>query len=357
MRAASSSSVSSRSPLSALLTPRYLADVYFKGQFSLQQRSVILTALAMGARELAGMPVPLPASTSKIDFPSRTLPPSLHRKYIADTDMPGQIEAAVDGIRGLLISKGARKGEETVPSMAREKRLRVSSKRTFVADADSLAARNMDVTTPATQSPVVPYKDVAAECFILPLINHFWAYYQDSMTRETRAKMRGDRYRGAGTGMILSPMALEKLLMTLTLMLHVARHSPLYLAVLVPESLELAITVAAQHRSSPALDGEDVKDGSKEGGVVGAALEVALVVLDASYELDMGRTLATSKASLLSAVGEWAAAVFKVEEGAVQGERSAGQGGMREGRLRSGAAGVVVKVSEIVEKWGRFGTI
>lgn len=86
-------------------------------------------------------------------------------------------------------------------------------------------------------------------------------------------------------------------------------------------------------------------------------MEVALVVLDASYELDMGRTLARTKAGVLAAVGEWAAAVFKVEEGSVQGERSAGQGGMREGRLRSGAAGVVVKVSEIVEKWGRFGTI
>lgn len=303
------------------------------------------------------MSVPLAATNRKIDFPSKTLPPALHRKYITDSDMPDQIEAAVDGIRGLLLSKGAKKGEETVPELAREKRLKVASKRTLVAETGSLASRQMDSTSAAEmrQQPVIPYKDVAAEYFVLPLINRFWAFYQDSMTREERGKIRGDRYRGAGTGMILSPMALEKLLMTLVLMLHAARHSPVYLAVLAPESLELAVTVASRQSSRSITTGEEGSEEKEQGesGVVGAALELALVVLDASYDLDAGRTLATTKPALVSAVGEWASGLFKVEERG--GERLAGQGGLREGRIRSGAAGVVVKVSEIAEKWGRFG--
>jgi len=310
----------------------------------------------MGSRELAGLSVPLAASARKIDFPSKTLPPALHKKYITETDMPGQIEAAVDGIRGLLISKGARKGEETVPELAREKRLRVTSKRTLVAETGSLASRHMESTgAQKLQQPVVPFKDVAAEYFILPLINHFWAFHQDSMTREERARLRGDRYRGAGTGMILSPMALEKLLMTLVLMLHAARHSPLFLAILAPESLELAVTVANQRAARVISTGDGSDNDQGDSGVVGAALELALVVLDASYDLDAGRTLATTKPALVSAVGEWASGLFKVEERG--GERLAGQGGLREGRVRSGAAGVVVKVSEIAEKWGRFGVM
>jgi telomere length regulation protein len=308
----------------------------------------------MGSRELAGMSVPLAASARKVDFPSRTLPPALHQKYITDTDMPGQIESAVDGIRGLLLSKGARKGVDTVPELAREKRLKISTKRTLVAETGTPASRQMSSAgTQQSQRPVVPFKDVAAEYFILPLINHFWAFYQDSMTREERAKIRGDRYRGAGTGMILSPMALEKLLMTLVLMLHAARHSPVFLAILAPESLELAVMVANQ-RSTRADTTNDASDNNQgESGVIGAALELALVVLDASYDLDAGRTMATTKPALVSAVGEWASGLFKVEERG--GERLSGQGGLKEGRVRSGAAGVVVKVSEIADKWGRFG--
>ena len=347
---------------------RYLCETYFTGQYSLHQRSVMLTALAMGGRELAGMGTHLPPSTRKVDFPSKTLPPALHRKYISGADVrkPDQIEAAIDGVRGLLISKGAKRGEEAYPEIAREKGLRVgSTKRTpMVAEVGTLSERQMDHHRPtpsSAQAPVVPYKDVAAEYFVMPLINRFWQYFQDATTRESRAMMSGDRYRGAGTGMILSPMALEKFLMTLSLLLHAARHSSVLLAVLGPEAIELAVTVGSRHLSRPvdhdlesSDHGETSRDGSssREGGVVGAALELALVALDASYDLDQGWTLAMNKPALVLGVGEWATGVFSVEEkgGLVAG----GQGGLREGRVRAAAAAVVVKVSDIGEKWGRL---
>ena len=316
----------------------------------------MLTALAMGARELAGMPVPDPPKTRKIDFPSKMLPLPLHQKYISAADVPpGQLEEAIDGVRGLLLSKGARRGEEIVPELAREKRLRVgSSVRRKMAEVGTLSDRQMSARTgPSTSTqPVLPFRDVAAELFIMPLINRFWQHFQDASIRQDRAISTGSRYRGAGAGLLLSPIALEKFLMTLALLLHAARHSPFFLAVLSPEALELAVTIGAHHLSEPCVFDEDKSEKEKEASVIGAALEIALVVLDASVDLDAGRTLAMDKNALLIGVGEWASGIFTAEErgGAV----AAGQGGLKEGRARAASAGVVVKVSEIAEKWGRM---
>jgi telomere length regulation protein len=359
-----------RGSLKQLLTTSFLAEQYFNGQYSLQQKSVLLTSIAMGARELAGLPVPQPISSNRrIDFPTKVLPPALHQKYIGSNDLPpattygNQLEEAIDGVRDLMLSKSARKGEETIPELARDKKLRVGPGRTTkIAELGSLAERNMMGNNgQVSQAPIVPFKDVAAEYFIMPLVNRFWLHFQDSATRESRAMATGDRYRGAGTGMILSPLALEKLLMTLSLLLHASRHSPLFLSILAPEIMELGITIGSRHLPSPSnnpmitdLDTAGMDEGSKtEAQVLAAALEMFLVALDISFELDKGRTLAMDKAELVLAAGEWASGVFEIERKG--GEVSAGQGGMREGRVRATAAGVVVKIAEIGEKWVAVG--
>lgn len=54
----------------------YLVDEYFTGDISVQQRSMILSALAMGAHEIA-------AGDAQAPFPSRSLPPTLHAHYLA----------------------------------------------------------------------------------------------------------------------------------------------------------------------------------------------------------------------------------------------------------------------------------
>lgn len=317
----------------------------------------------MGARELAGLSVPqAPRTTRSIDFPSKTLPPTLHNKYISSADIPlnrllgydpdNQLDQAIDGIRNLILSKGARKGEETVSELAREKRLRVDEiRRPKIAPVNSHASSQMGRLA---RPPVVAFKDIAAEIFVLPLINRFWQHFQDSSTREERAVMMGARYRAAGAGMVLSPMAMEKFMMALALMLDAARYSPLWLSVICPEALELAVTIGIRHPPRPLLSGEEGIDPSRaEAQVLSAALELTLVCLDISVDLDGGRTLAMDKAVLVMAVGEWASGVFKVEsEG---GEVSAGQGGRIEGKIKAEAAGVVVKVGEIGEKWGHMG--
>lgn len=353
--------------------PPFLAQQYFSQSYSLLQKGVMLTALAMGARELAGLSAP-EARTKAVDFPSKMLPAHLHNKYVTPADVPpgqgqGQLESAISGMRNLLLSKGAAAGEAH-PEIARQKRLTVGqTKRRKVAEEGSLAARQMsgDGRAPqAPQTPVVPYAQVAGEYFVLPLVNRFWEYFQNA---SVRARSLGDRYRGAGTGMVLSPGALEKLLLTLALLTHAARHAPSFLSVLAPAVLELAVTVGARHRpaaqnlvgggagpsepSAPGVPGAPGPGAPDEDGgdaqVVGSALELALAALDASVDLDAGRTLALDHPELVLAVGEWAHGTFEREQ---QGLKNAGQGGSREGRVRADAAGVVVKIAEIGEKWG-----
>lgn len=322
------------------VVPPFLAEQYFSPSYSLGQKSVMLTALAMGARELAGLPVPEMRTNRRIDFPTKTLPPALHAKYVSEADTAGQLEDAVSGMRNLLLSKGAAKGEE-VPEIARERQLRVGAKRLKTNGPVVPARGEAGGHHSDPPAPVIPYASVAGEFFILPLVNRFWDFFSDASVRESRALASGGRYRGAGTGMVLSPLALEKFLLTLALLTHAARFAPTFLGVLVPAVLELGVTIGARH---PQLDDSE----SGEAQVVGAALELALSVLDAAGDTDSGRSLARDSPELVLATGQWASGVFEAEGG---GARAAGGGG-REGRVRAAAAGVVVKVAEIGEKWG-----
>lgn len=334
----------------------------------------MLTAISMGARELAGLIVP-DITTRRIDFPSRTLPRGLHRKFISAADnhpserTNNQIEAAAEGMRGTLLDKGARRAAEVLPDVAREKRLRVApsssikpGKGMVIAEVGSLRDRQLierrqkvesDQLQRKTQTPIVAYTSIAAEYFIMPLVNRFWMHFQDDHIRENRALALGTRFRGAGAGMVLSPLALEKFLMTLALLVHAARNAPAFLAVLAPEAIELGVTVGSRHLNRPEMNdemGPDGDDGSRaESQVVGSALELVLVALDLSGEIDGGRTMMGDRHELVMAAGEWARGVFEVEsEG---GKVVGGQGG-REGRIKGAAAGVVVRVGEMMEKWG-----
>jgi telomere length regulation protein len=255
-------------------------------------------------------------------------------------------------MRNLLLSKGAKKSEETVPQVAREKRLRVTPKRQKVAGGSLVSGRGEPGHEHAGDQPppVVAYSTVAAEYFVLPLINRFWDYYQDASVRETRALATGNRFRGAGTGMVLSPLSLGKLLATLALLIHAARHAPTFLAVLAPSAVELAVTIGARHPAAPTdfMASEPQEgDDAPEGHVVGAALELALAALDTAVELDGGRTMAFDHPELVLATHEWARAVFEAHNG---GTIAAGMGSQG-ARVRAAAAGVVVKVSEVREKW------
>ncbi|KAF8747007.1 Telomere length regulation protein, partial [Rhizoctonia solani] len=342
-----------------------IIEQFFHHQYSTSQRFTMLNALALGARELAGLPIPPPPSdTSKrprIDFPSKVLPEAAHLKYMRENDLPppanriegprkqliegmgSQVSTLVDDLSGMAIRRSKEETEESIPQIVRERSLRVGHKRApGVTPAGSDSQLKLGYLS--SQTPVIPFAQVAAEYFVSPLIHRFWTHLRSSMTHEAYARNGGYLKAGAGTGMILSPLVMAHLLGTLAVLLHAARHSPPFLHVLAPDAAELALAVGTRPLS---------RNGGEEGTetrVIAGALELALTVLDSALELDEGQTFALEKADLLLGIGQWASTVF---EGLDKGERAPGVGGRDEERAVRLSAGLVLTCERIVSKWRR----
>ncbi len=331
---------------------RRIIELYFDAQYSLTQRSAILTGLAMGAREAAGMPTVVKAIASKVDFPSKLLPPALHRQYIEENKQRASSSAfslldatAQDLGKQLLGRKGKEAEDRVEEQFVRQRQLRVGPN--YKRGTVQTSGLDVDVAI-AVPRAVTPYRDVAAEYFILPMINRFWNYFGSAVARE--ARNRGSQY-AAGAGLVLSPFAVAKFLSTLAIMVHAARLSTAYLAVIAPATLELALMVGSMLRGDDEADAlvqQRSKGPHADADVVGSALELALVTLDTSKDLDGGRTLSTDHMDALVATGNWAGKIFEAEE---RGELTTiNAGGKSEGRTRQAAAGVVVLISEIVDQ-------
>ncbi|KAF9821702.1 hypothetical protein IEO21_00548 [Rhodonia placenta] len=341
-----------------------LIEEFFRNQYSTNQRYVTLNALAVGARELASMPLPPNSYTSKIPadrltFPSKRLPPAMHKKYITAGDQMHSndpVRYLLDGISREAIERGKEATEDKVPAVVRERQLRI---RQTPKISEMPAGGSSLSRLPAGLAPpkVATFTEVAAECFICPLVNRFWLFLRDEQAREARTMHQPalHRYRGAGTGLVLNAMVLSRMLGTLAVLVHAARHAKEWLAIMAPDALELAVTLGTRPVSVAEGDDDDdepdeARTGEKQNTKEKAALELALIVLDGSLELDEGRSLGLEHTALLFGAEEWAKEVFSKLE---SGVRTVGEGGEHEVRLRRAAAGVLLKVDELTSKWRR----
>jgi telomere length regulation protein len=346
---------------------RALIEEFFKNQYSVDQRHVALNALAVGARELASLPVP-PSKVpeERTVFPSKMLPESLHRRYLAASRAnTSLLPMMVEDLSRKAIDRGKEATEDKVPEIVREKRFRVNKAPTITeVKSSSLSSFSSKAFTSLLRSgdtiqPKTTFTDVAAEFFIGPLINRFWLFLRDEQTREERTAQYEARskYWSAGTGLILNPLVLSQFLRTLGVLVNASQNAPEWLAILAPDSLELAITIGTRPVSQAEIEDDDQTGGDpgnergrKEASVLATALELALIVLDGCMELDGGKSLGLDHTNLLFGVGEWAGAVFANLE---KGLRVEGGGGIHEVTLRRNAAGVLLKVDELRSKWGR----
>lgn len=301
----------------------------------------MLNAMALGARELASLPVPASlVDAQKIAFPSKQLPQPLHRKLISyEKDHQGsQVQRMLDDISQAAIESGKNAAEEKVPEIVRSRQLRIK-KPTQVTE---VIQKKAQTTFEPKVDGSFSFAELAAEYFLGPLIGKFWLFLRDEQAREERSAYRTYAYHAAGTGLILSPLVLAHFLGTVGVLMHAARHSLAYLSVLAPDALELAVTLGTRPMSSAPEEKE------KEAAVLTASLELALIVLDGCLDLDGGRSLGLDHPSLLVSTGEWAGHVLEALE---SGVRVQGGGGSQELRLRRSAAGVVLKVDELSSKW------
>lgn len=312
-------------------------------------------ALALGARELATLPAShLDSSSIKPSFPSRMLPPPLHQKYLA-AGSQGNIQLLLDEITQDVTNRDREATADKVPELVRERRLRIR-KPAKISEVVQQSSQSL-MFSQANQSSAVSYTEIAAEYFVMPFINRFWAFLRDEQTREERTAHRDVlfQYRGAGTGLVLNPLVISHFLATIVILVHTARHAPEWLAIIAPEALELAVTLGSRQLSMPVRDFEESTSAerSEKGNVASvltSALELAWVVLDGSLELDSGQSLGLEHTTLLLAVGEWAGKVFKQIESGIRVE---GGGGEHEIKLLKAATGVVLKVEELTSKWKR----
>lgn len=320
----------------------------------------MLNALVLGARELASLPTHS-SNLQSLDnqrtaFPSKTLPPALHQKYLtAGGQDSGAVQGLLEGATRAAIDRGKEAIAEKVPEFVRERHLRIRKppKITQVSPGEGRALLPGRTSQPHRTT----FTNVAAECFIMPFINRFWTFLRNEQMREERTAHREalHQYHGAGTGLILNPVVLSQFMGSLALLVHAAQNAPQWLSLIAPDALELAVTLGTRPISR-AVSGDTDWIGpadearGKEASVLTAALELSLIVLDGCLELDGGRSLGLEHTALLLGAGEWAGKIFELLE---KGTLVEGGGGVHEVRLRRAAAGVLLKVDELTSRWRR----
>lgn len=338
---------------------RAVIEQYFTDSYSIAQRHSLLAALAFAARELAGLPIPTASGDTPQPkpvepmFPSKQLPPAMHDHLVKrrrNLGMEGseRVELLATDLTRMALSGARADAETTIPQAAREKALSVN--RTTRRSA-GLAARSAATST--TTTTAATFSTLAAEVFILPLINRFWLYLRDQATSGRHSSSGGSYLGGSAVPQLLEPILLSRFLATITVLVHAARHSPAFLAVIVPEILSFVLMLrpivssSTQHVDNTPRAPEPARD---EDLVVASALELALAALDGTVHLDGGRMFMSSSvangsgSALVADIKDWAEHVFEAEE-------RKGNGDLAVGRPGRAAAGVLLRVEEIVGKW------
>jgi len=313
--------------------------------YSISQLHTFLTSLALAARELANLPIPSPSAAARQPpqtlFPSKQLPPALHRRLLGSRPTD-QLQVLTADLTNLALSDARVDAETTLPGAAREKLLSV---RRFNSKSSALSKPTNEPSTPT-------YTSICAEFFILPLLNRFWLFLRDTATSSLYSRpspsSKGSYAGGVAPSTILQPLLLSKYLATLSILLHPARHAPTFLAVLVPETLALVVSLRPPASSNQVQKTEDDPGAADEDLVLSAEMELILLLLSFSHSLDAGHTLTQSSVELLSEIQSWAEEVFETEE--------TKSGGAAVGRAGRAAAGVLLRLEEILGRWrGRVG--
>ncbi|CAC9890822.1 unnamed protein product [Aureobasidium pullulans] len=275
----------------------WFARQVFDGDYSLSQRTTILSVLGLGARELAGYKDededlnPKIAATS---FPSKQLPERLHKLYAAERNAP--LTRIASGLERAMIQPMAL---DAADKMSGPNILKV---RTF--------SSRMEVEK---RKKVIPnaLAKIVAEGFFFPLTGRWWQNLQAYGAENVH----------------FQPFLLSTYLKTLSLILHAAGSGTISLPQMTAEFWELILSVRTNALA-------DVS-------VLEAVLFATLTLLDMNEDK---RRLAEEHSKQLIETQEWVELVFdRVGGGDEEGER-----------IRMLAASVLMKTREVVEKYQRL---
>jgi telomere length regulation protein len=277
----------------------WFSKTFFDGDYSLSQRASILTVLSISARELAGFKeqdsslTTLKVPSSNL-FPSKKLPARLHKLYASEQQHHQAIDSLSSELANTMIQPIAASlaDRATGPDVLK---VRTFSSRLAV-EARRKPAKVNDLST------------IVASSFFFPLTGRFSAHFKAF---------------GAGN-VIFAPFLLSSFLKTLALIIHASGTNTLELQQMTSEFWQLLLNTRAQAQ--------------RERAVGQAILFGFMTILEIN---DDKRRFVEMHGQELTETQKWVDLYFQ----------SLGSGSDEDDKIRSLAAGVLLKIREVVDKY------
>ena len=291
----------------------WLSRQAFTDGFSIAQRCIMLTALGLGGRELAGFKNEdeLNPAVSNTNFPTKRLPPRLHAIYAPANESIKRLESASKSLERQLIQPMALQAADQSTAQLNAVKVRTFSSR--------LSADNRTKRKPAANQ----LAKVFGQALFFPLVGR---YQQDISAY------------GSGSIFASAPFLLVTLLKTLALLLHASGPATLDLPQVTTEYWDLLLSLRVQAAG-------DIT-------VLEAVLLSLLTLLESNTDK---QRIAQEHAKQLMETQQWVELVF---------ERAGGgdmvtDGNAEETKIRTLAAGVLVKTRDVVEVYQKqlFGRV
>lgn len=283
----------------------WLSRQAFAGEFSIAQRCVMLTALGLSGRELAGLREQdgLNPALPDTSFPSKQLPPHLHAIYSSKKSQPSsnnRLEAAHKSLEHTLLQPMALEAADKSTAHLNAVKVNTFSNRMAIE-------RTKRKPAPNQLAKIFP------EAYFYPLVNR----YQQEIAAY-----------GSGSVWSTTPFLLVTLIKTLALLFHASGPATLGLSDLSSHFWDLLLSLRVQAMS-------DIT-------VLEALLFALLTVLEVNEDK---QTIAQTHARQLIETQQWVDMVFeRTGEGRLVQEE-----GQEETKVRTLAAAVLVKTGEVIE--------
>ncbi|KAI7217961.1 hypothetical protein KC333_g3867 [Hortaea werneckii] len=284
----------------------WLSKHAFAEGYSIAQRCLMFTALGLGGRELAGFKTEDGTFNPKLqntDFPSKRLPPRMHAVYTGAQQSTKKLEAARQSVENELIQPLALQAADQTTSHLNAVKVRTFSSR--------LSTENRTKRKPNPNH----LAKVFGPAFFAPLVGR---YQQDIAAY------------GSASILASAPFVLVTFLKTIALLLHASGPATLGLASITAEFWDLLLGLRVQAAG-------DIS-------VLEAVLFGLLTLLEVNQEgyerlaAEVPRQIAESQ--------QWVNVVFEKVGG---GEMVVSGGSKEEEKVRTLAAGVMVRLGEIVK--------
>jgi len=284
----------------------WLSRQLFAGDYSISQRCVMLSTLGLGGRELAGFKLEdeLNPALTGTAFPSKRLPPRLHAIFASNQSSTKRLNAASSTLEHQLIKPMALHAADQSTAHLNAVKVRTFSSRMEVERIKRKPAANQ-------------LAKILGVAVFFPLVQR----YQQEIAAY-----------GSSSAFVSASFVLVTFLKTLALLLHASGPATLGLPSITAEFWDLLLSLRVQAVG-------DI-------GVVEAVLFSLLTLLEVNTDK---RRVAEEHPKQLMETQQWVEMIFsRMEAGGITSDAKD-----EEAKVRTLAAGVLVKTREVVEAYQR----